>query len=303
MNSLAKLKTKMDQAKSNGPRAPEEADLPNAVRHRRSLPASLDMIVVEDRLRAVDEAAVTHIAESMHQQGQLYPIQLRTIEPGRFRLVAGAHRAAAARMLGWTHIEAFLVDDLEEEEAALLEIDENLYRVELDAFDRGRFLCKRKQIYQRLYPETKPGGDRKSLEYLDNIKRQNSSFDSATPENFVDATASSTPFSTTTIKRAVRIGENIIPELQDAIADTPIRKREGDLYRIADMDPEEQRRLLDRLNEAEQPPKNLAALQKDPAATPSPPPTNVERLKKVWIRCSELERSEFRDWLDLQGGE
>ena len=157
MSSVTKMHAKLGQAMASGPRAPQDTEIPNAVPNRRSLPAQIDMIEVEDRLRSVDEAAVEHIAESMEQRGQIYPIQIRTIEPGRFRLVNGAHRIAAARKLGWTHLEAFLVDDLEEEEFKLLEIDENLCRAELSPVDKAHFFATRKGIYLRLYPETKHG--------------------------------------------------------------------------------------------------------------------------------------------------
>ncbi len=303
MSNIASFNRSLERIQEKQSRNREQVEVPNAIRPRHSMGVPIADIVVEGRLRAVDSDAATHLAESMARQGQLVPIHVRTLDEGGFKLAAGAHRIAAAELLGWVEIEAFIIDELPEDELVLLEIDENLYRAELDPFDRARFLAKRKQVYQRLYPETKAGGDRKSLEYLDNIKSQNSAFDSEPPPSFAEATASSTPFSPATIKRATRIGENIIPELQDALADTHIRKREGDLYRIADMEPEEQQQLLARLQSAETPPKSLAALQKDPVATPPPPPTNVDRLKKVWIKCSELERTEFREWLDLQGGE
>ena len=300
MTSATKMHAKLGQAMSNGPSGLEEAEIPNAVPHRRSIPAQIDMIEVEDRLRSVDEAAVDHIAESMAARGQIYPIQIRTIEPGRFRLLTGAHRIAAAQTLGWTHIEAFLVDNLEEEEVSLLEIDENLCRAELSPLDRCRFLAKRKAIYERLHPETKHGAHLKLPPWQHGENGQ-----SQPPErapSFVEDTAASTPWSSRTIARSTRIGEHISPDLQAALVDTPVARRTRDLERIADMEPEEQRSLLDRIKATEQPPKSLSALQKDPAATPQPPLTNVARLKKTWTKCSEDERTEFRDWLDLQGG-
>ena len=301
MTSAAKMHEKLGRAMASGPRGLVEAELPNAVRHRSSLPAQIDMIEVEDRLRSVDEAAVEHIAESMHRQGQFYPIQIRTIEPGRFRLVAGAHRLAAARELGWTHIEAFLVDDLDEEEARLLEIDENLCRAELIPVHKAHFFAIRKDLYEHLHPETKHGANLVSPNWRHG--ENTGASPSKRAPSFVEDTASSTPWSPRTIQRYTRIGERLDPDLREALASSPIGHRTQDLERIADMEPEEQRRLLDRLQSAEEPPGSLSALQKDPNATPAPPPTNVDRLKKVWIRCSELERTEFREWLDLQGGE
>ena len=311
MTNLAKLEAKMAQGKSNGPRGLPEAEIPNAVPHRRSLPTPIDMIVVEDRLRAVDEAAVSHMAESMQQLGQLYPIQVKTIEPGRFRLVAGAHRIAAALELGWTHIEAFLVDDLEEEEVALLEIDENLFRAELNPLDRCRFLAKRKEIYERLHPETRHGAN------LVLPPWQHDKINGLPPAerapSFVEDTAASTRWSPRTISRSTRIGERISPDLQAALADTPIARRTVDLERIADMKPDGQRDVFDRLTKAAETPLSLSALMNDPNRPSSPLKTNLDRLTVLWSKtsanhrrqfleylwneASEAERDEFREWL------
>ena len=306
MTGLAKLKTKMAQGKSNAPRASEITDLPNAVPHRRSLPTPIDMIEVEDRLRSVDEAAVDHIAESMEARGQIYPIQIRTIEPGRFRLIAGAHRIAAARKLGWTHIEAFLVDDLDKEEARLLEVDENLCRAELDPVDRAHFFATRKEIYQRLYPETRHGGDRKSLQYRNNINLSKRQLDQeghdtpqARPLSFVDDTAASTRWSPHTIHVYTRIGERLDPDLRKALSGTPIGRRRKDLERIADMDADKQQDLLQRIQNAERQPLSLSALTTNPYR-PSSRPDPFERLQTLWEKTPQSHQRRFYTWLQQQ---
>ena len=324
MSSVTKLDKKLAQAMATAPKGLAEDEIPNAVQHRRSLPTALDMIVVEDRLRAVDEAAVEHIAESMEQRGQIYPIQITTIEPGQFRLVNGAHRIAAARKLGWTHIEAFLVDGLEEEEFALLEIDENLCRAELSPLERCRFLAKRKELYERLFPESRHGGDRKSATQQGNIKMPPWHLDPDTvparqtrTPSFIENTAASTPWSSRTISRSTRIGQRLLPDLQAALSDTPIARRTRDLETIADMTPDKQEGLLERLQTAQQPPQSLSALMADPNRPSSPRKTDLDRLTALWSKAtashrrqfleylwneaSEAERDEFREWLAEPG--
>lgn len=291
MSSVTKMHEKLGQAMASGPRAPEEAELPNAVRHRRSLPAQIDMIEVEDRLRSVDEAAVEHMAESMQHQGQLYPIQIRTIEPGRFRLLAGAHRLAAARKLGWTHIEAFLIDDLDEEESRLLEIDENLCRAELTQLDRCRFMRTRKEIYERLHPETKHGAHLK-LPPWQHWEGDASPSPERAP-SFVENTAASTPWSPRTIARYARIGDSLSPELMDALSGTPIARRTRDLEDIADMDADKQQELLKRLQDAERPPVSLSAVMTNPYRPSSPPKSDLDRLKGIWAKAGRNDRREF----------
>ena len=297
MTSLAKMKNNMGKAMTTGPRALEESELPNAVPRRQSLPAQIDMIVVEDRFRSVDPAAVDHMAESMEQQGQIYPVQIRTIEPGRFRLVAGAHRIAAAQKLGWTVIEAFLVDDMDDEEVSLLEIDENLCRAELKPLDRCRFLARRKNIYERLHPETKhgahlmwPRGPHRKTDPQPSTERAPS---------FVENTAASTPWAPRTIRRSTRIGERISPDLQSALADTPIARRTRDLESIADMKPEKQQELLQHLQDAEQPPPSLSALMRERNPTPSAP-DYFKRMKTLWNKAPQADQHRFSAWLEQQ---
>ena len=299
MNSLAKFQAKMAQPGSNAPKGLEAGEIPNAVPNRRSLPVQIDMVEVEDRLRSVDEAAVEHIAESMDQQGLIYPIQIRTIEPGRFRLVTGRHRIAAALRLGWTHIEAFLVDDLEEEEFKLLEIDENLCRAELSPVDKAHFFATRKEIYQRLHPETKHGAHLKWPQWPHG---ENSALPSADrAPSFVEDTAASTPWSPRTVRRYTRIGERLDPRLREALSGTPVGRRLNDLERIADMDPDKQHDLLKRIQNTERPPVSLSALTTDPYR-PSSRPDPFDRLKTLWDKTPQAHQRRFIAWVQEQMG-
>ncbi len=133
---------------------------------RQTVLLELDLIDLGKRLRTVNGGTVQYLAESMKLHGLQYPIQVR-MDGDRYALVSGAHRVQAARFLAWPHIEAFVLDLLDEDTLALLEIDENLMRAELNPLDRGLFLSRRKQIYERLYPETRRGGDRRSSDFQD----------------------------------------------------------------------------------------------------------------------------------------
>ena len=220
------------------------ADAGQALREepRQTVLLALDVIETGDRLRAVNGGTVQHLAESMKFSGLQYPIQVRENGTDGYVLVSGAHRLQAARALAWPHIEAFVLDRLDEDTLALLEIDENLMRVELNPLDRGVFIARRKDIYERLYPETRRGGDRRSAEYQDGHSPQ---------KGFVAETASFTPFSPWTIRRSIRIGEKIVPELREELAMTPIAHREGDLYDISGLSPQEQDVVLEDLQSAE----------------------------------------------------
>lgn len=70
-----------------------------------------------------------------------------------FQIVAGHHRVAAARALGWTEIDAIVVQAEGHLEAELIEIDENLVRSELSVAQRAHYTARRKEIWEALHPE------------------------------------------------------------------------------------------------------------------------------------------------------
>jgi hypothetical protein len=109
------------------------------------------------RLRAVRDDLVAELAQSMKKQGLLQPITVRPRSDGRYSLVIGWHRLEAAKLLGWSTIAA-TVTDLDDDEAELAEIDENLIRGELSPAERALHVGRRKELYEKLHPETRHGG-------------------------------------------------------------------------------------------------------------------------------------------------
>ena len=109
--------------------------------------------------RDIVQANVDMLRSSIEQVGLIQPIRVRPAgvivrglgEQG-FQIVAGHHRVAAARALGWTEIDA-IVDTAEHLQAELMEIDENLCRAELTASQRAQAIRRRKQIWEALHPE------------------------------------------------------------------------------------------------------------------------------------------------------
>jgi ParB family chromosome partitioning protein len=98
------------------------------------------------RLRAVRLEAVEKIAASMEVEGGgkrlIQPITVRPLGDG-YKLVAGAHRLAAAKLLGWAEIAAIIEDDLTNDDARIIEIEENLRRLELSPGDEAEFVTTR----------------------------------------------------------------------------------------------------------------------------------------------------------------
>jgi ParB-like chromosome segregation protein Spo0J len=89
-------------------------------------------------LRPVNDEEVKRLAVSMQQIGLMTPITVRLIEDedsDRWEMVAGRHRLAAAKLLGWKRIDIIEVD-WTDTEARLWEISENLHRADLTQLQR-----------------------------------------------------------------------------------------------------------------------------------------------------------------------
>ena len=108
----------------------------------------------------------------------------------------------AARKCGHQTIRAEVYDDLGDDEAKLLQIDENLCRAELSPAERAAHLVERKRLYETLHPETGHGGDRRSAE-------ARSSSHSENLKAFVEDTAAKTGKGRSTIAREAKRGADI----------------------------------------------------------------------------------------------
>ncbi|MEM7269656.1 MAG: ParB N-terminal domain-containing protein [Pseudomonadota bacterium] len=116
-------------------------------------------IHVGPRKRVVSPAGVEAIVQSVTETGVMKDeIILRRVrhQDNRLVLVAGAARLAAAWTLAWETIPAKIYDcsDLW---AEIMEIDDNLARVDLAPLDLAVQLAHRKQAHLRAFPESQRG--------------------------------------------------------------------------------------------------------------------------------------------------
>ena len=119
---------------------------------------AIDQIDVGERLRPVSEAGVESLIASITELGVMKdPIHLRQKKNGQLVLIAGGHRLEAAKRLGWSDVSAHVWADVTDDWARLMEVDDNLAGAEMNALDTAVFLAKRKEVYERLHPETAAG--------------------------------------------------------------------------------------------------------------------------------------------------
>ena len=82
-------------------------------------------IKIKKRVRK-DLGDLENLKDSLRNYGLLNPITLNS----RYELIAGERRLTAATQLGWTNIQANIVDNLTEVEQLEMEIEENNQRKE-----------------------------------------------------------------------------------------------------------------------------------------------------------------------------
>jgi ParB family chromosome partitioning protein len=136
----------------------------------------LTAVLVEGRLRSVDPNRAAELAVSLREAGQITPIEVAPEDAqGRHRLIAGAHRVAAAKLAGMDTIRATVFDG-SEDQARLREIDENLYRRELSPLDQAAFLAERRGLYERLFGPVKAGRRNRAkfaqLDFFDDVAQR-----------------------------------------------------------------------------------------------------------------------------------
>lgn len=122
-----------------------------------------DSIEIGERHRALSEDAVERLAASMKAIGLRSPITVRVVDDyvladgeicdGVPVLVAGAHRLAAAKALGWTHIDCIDADD-DAITAELWEIAENLHRLDLTKEQRDEHIRRYAELLEAKVQQT-----------------------------------------------------------------------------------------------------------------------------------------------------
>jgi len=265
-------------------------------------PASLiqitpDQVIVADRLRAIDADCVAMLAASMREIGQQTPIQvLPADEKGMHRLVAGAHRVAAAQLAGLEQLTATVVD-VDDLRAALLEVDENLMRRELSELDRAVFLAKRQEIYLQLHPET---GHGKAPKKPDSKVEENFHF--ARPESFAAATAQKLGVSDRQV-RTYLARARIEPALRELLAPTRWADHGATLDALAREKPKTREAMVLALTRAENPARNVSAAYIEAVGAREPVRTETRQresaLASAWRKA---DRRAQREWLRLELG-
>lgn len=239
-----------------------------------------------DRARAIDPIWAEGLAGIIAAQGLRQPISVRAKGDG-YELVFGAHRLEAFRILGRDTIPAILSDAADDDAAKFEEVMENLARQDLIALDRCHHLYDLKRVYERLFPEAKHGGDRKSKGA---IKRQSLPLDPDSKEilGFAKATADAIGLSERAIRLAVNIWVNLTPATRTRLVGTDLATKQTELVALADLTPAKQGMVLD-LILGESPARNVAQALEilENKALPSEEQRQIQAVTKLFEKLAD----------------
>ncbi|KEG17072.1 ParB/RepB/Spo0J family partition protein [Bartonella bacilliformis] len=217
---------------------------------------ALDLIVLPERIRPVDDDHAQAIAQSIAREGLMNPITVRhtpNAKEGNYTLIAGAHRLCAAKLLNYKEINAVVVK-ADKDNAALLEVAENLFRNELSVIDRALFVQTYRELWEKKYGEIKRGGDRKLKGQVALIAQKSNStssnftqlHDGGQKDNaypFTKHVADRIGLSQDAVKRLNRIAQHLQPELQAVLRGTALADNQAQLLKLAKMEPLAQQKV------------------------------------------------------------
>jgi ParB family transcriptional regulator, chromosome partitioning protein len=183
----------------------------------RAIP--LHSITVAIRLRELRPDKVDALAQSMADQGLLQPIVVRPHKDGRYWLVAGLHRFEAAKKLKWKEMSCTVFDDMEADQAELIEIDENLIRSNLSPAEEAMHLTRRKELYEKVYGKSKAKGARAANKKMGKTKDATDNLSDA----FSTDVAKKTGQTARNVRRKVARSKNVV--VLPGIVGTSLDKR------------------------------------------------------------------------------
>lgn len=257
---------------------------------------SVELIdVPQDRLSTVRSARVETISKTSRAIGQIQPINVQAQESGRYLLIAGAKRLAAARLAGAGEIDARVIPAgaLDAAGRRMIEVIENLDRQSLTKLERAEYLVALKQAHEALYPEAKKGG-RRGNQHTGGQARQSEIF------AFSQEAAEITGLSRRAIEVAVQIVGRLTSDSKARLRDTWLEEHQAGLKLLSEQASDVQVRILDILFAT--PPEAATVADALALAQGRRLLSTGEKLFAStlgnWSRLTERQRTDFLDTLE-----
>lgn len=209
-----------------------------------------EIVVLDEEQRQLQPAKVEEIADSVKEIGLMHPITIDSTN----RLIAGLHRLEAFKSLGNEKIPVRVTEETNPLKLRLMHLDENLADGQLLPYEESVALKEKKEIYEKLYPETTISGrkkaehERKQLNKTD-TKPESGFVKETLQPSFSEDTAKKTGKSKSVIKENLQIANRIKPETYEKIKDTEIAQKKTELLQLARLEEEEQNKVIEKIKD------------------------------------------------------
>ena len=241
-----------------------------------------DNVIVGPRLRRVDPAVVETLAQSIAEIGLQVPISVRLEEqPDRqcLFLVAGAHRLAAVKKLGWENVPAVFIE-ADCIDVRRWEIAENLHRAELTVLERAEHVTEWLRLTEKKQQEDKPAQVAPvSVRGRTEGRGNTGGINAAVRELGIERTEA---------QRSVTIAEALTPEAKSAAVEAHLDDNQSALLAVAKTPAERQVAKIEEL-----------AQQRRGAAEPAPDPRKAAAGELAGHLVPRFSREEWPRLLKL----
>lgn len=193
----------------------------------------INQIEIGENRRAVNPEKVKELSESIKEIGLLNPITITE----KNKLIAGAHRIDAFKLLNREEIPCNIVSFSDVEEERLAEIDENLIRNDLSRLEQAICLKERNEILERMGERAESGTNLKNLGTGDNLS----------PVKTTQDIAAEVGLSKRGLQRSLQIAKNITEDVKESLMDTPVADNQEELLILARSKPDDQREIRDKI--------------------------------------------------------
>lgn len=92
----------------------------------------------KDLHAGTEDAGLDGLADSIRQRGLLSPITVRVRPDGEYDLIAGQRRFLACGRIGWTTMPAIVRDGMDDTDATIISLVENVHRADMSPIDKAR---------------------------------------------------------------------------------------------------------------------------------------------------------------------
>ena len=106
-----------------------------------------DLNTRKDLEAGTEDAGIDDLAASIQERGLINPVLVVTNVDGSYDLIAGQRRFLACKKIGMPTISAIVRDDLDNADATIISLVENVHRADMSPMDKARAFEKIRSIH------------------------------------------------------------------------------------------------------------------------------------------------------------